>query len=542
MIFFQSCFHPITYLDKAESVVSQYPDSALLYLDSIHIIGKMSNTDKFKYALLKIQAKDKLFQDIMEDSLILHAPKYFLNTKDYLNASKAMYYCGRYYHEIGKSKLAIEAYVSAIDYASTCKGDSTLLPFLETNIAYLLYGESEYTEALKRFNSASEHFVNGTDTINQINIKIEIGNCYAMLHKSDSACYYYQQSLQLANNTQQIHIKSIALLNLSATYLDQGQTEKAISLYKESLALLKDKKLKAQVYLGISRAFCVANQLDSAIVYLDQAMDIGRAIDDPYFKASLYEQSATLDEKQGNYSRALEQYKRYFDEFECITQEREEKSLLDIQKKYEFERIVNRNNKLQIEHNQSIILCLMLFIALIILSGIFHYHIRNKKRLLVDAENKILQLDELASSYDEKRNSFKDILLHHFDILTKSTMIRSYLREDEIKKGEKIIKRFNEIVYKDKGLNWNMLYTIMDESHDNFITKLKSRYAELDEEEFQICCLIYATDFKNQEIGLILKASDSKITHKRSSIRRKMNIKEYSSIKDKLDEIVRGTP
>ena len=52
----------------------------------------------------------------------------------------------------------------------------------------------------------------------------------------------------------------------------------------------------------------------------------------------------------------------------------------------------------------------------------------------------------------------------------------------------------------------------------------------------------YATYFKNQEIGLILKASDSKITHKRSSIRRKMNIKEYSSIKDKLDEIVRGTP
>ena len=62
----------------------------------------------------------------------------------------------------------------------------------------------------------------------------------------------------------------------------------------------------------------------------------------------------------------------------------------------------------------------------------------------------------------------------------------------------------------------------------------------MDEEEFQICCLIYATDFKNQEIGLILKVSDSKITHKRSSIRRKIGMKEYSNIREKLEEIAQN--
>lgn len=119
-------------------------------------------------------------------------------------------------------------------------------------------------------------------------------------------------------------------------------------------------------------------------------------------------------------------------------------------------------------------------------------------------------------------------------------MIKSYLRDDEIKKGEKIIKKFNEIVYREKELDWQILYELMDESHNGFPTKLKASVPDLDEEEFQICCLIYATDFKNQEIGLILKVSDSKITHKRSSIRRKIGMKEYSNIREKLEEIAQN--
>ena len=87
-----SCQNRTSYMDKAESVIEQHPDSALSLLDSMYIAGKISKEKLPKYTLLKIQAKDKLFHDITGDSLILKLPAYFIEIKEYENASKASYY------------------------------------------------------------------------------------------------------------------------------------------------------------------------------------------------------------------------------------------------------------------------------------------------------------------------------------------------------------------------------------------------------------------------------------------------------------------
>lgn len=536
-----SCQNENSYINKAEAVIEQYPDSALSFLDSMHVMGNMSHNDKQNSILLRIQAKDKLFLDITQDSLILELPTYFLEKNDYANASTASYYSGRYYHELEQSKLAMELYIEALNLSNNMDDCEDYKGILETNIGYLLYNESEYHEALERFSKAYKHFEQSNNIVNQINVKIELGNCHMVLQNCDSAYYYYNQSLELAKISNIIELELIALQNLSAVFQDQGKTDKAIELYKKALSITDNNMSKAQILLGITSVYFAINNLDSAKFYQNRTIQISQDIEEPYFKASLYNLSSKLSERLGNYTEALIEYKEYAKYLGRISTEKEKKSVLEIQKKYQFEQVKNQHSLLQIGYNRIVILCLILLIALSISSFIFHYIIKKKKRLLNEAENKISQLDELALSYDEKRNSFKDILLHHFDILTKSTMVKSYLRDDEIKRGEKIIKRFNEIVYKEQELNWQILYEVMDESHDHFPTKLKISVPELDEEEFQICCLIYATDFKNQEIGLILKASDSKITHKRSSIRRKMDMKEYSNIKERLEDIALNT-
>lgn len=535
-----SCQNRTSYMDKAESVIEQHPDSALSLLDSMYIAGEISKEKLPKYTLLKIQAKDKLFQDITGDSLILKLTAYFIEIKDYGNASKASYYSGRYYYESGQPKLAMEAYILALDYAKKLKNNDNFKGVIETNIGYLLYETSEYVEALNRFKNATEHFKLADNIINQINIEIELGNCYMMLQECDTAYYYYNQSLELAKSTNATDLQIIALQNLSSVFYEQNKYDKAINLYKEALEIADDKLAKSQILLGITRTYYSENKLDSAQFFYDKTIECSNNIEDPYFKASLYNLASMLNEKTSNHIQALQEYKKYVKQVELISSEKERKSILEIQKKYQFEQVKNKHNLLQIQFNRIVILCLILITILSISSFVFHYIVQKKRRLLNEAENKIIHLDELALSYDQRRSSFKDILLHHFDILTKSTMIKSYLRDDEIKKGEKIIKKFNEIVYREKELDWQILYELMDESHNGFPTKLKVSVPDLDEEEFQICCLIYATDFKNQEIGLILKVSDSKITHKRSSIRRKIGMKEYSNIREKLEEIAQN--
>ncbi len=66
-----SCNSTPDYIQRAESVIELYPDSALQLLDSIIQPDELKEMEMHHYNLLKIQAKDKLYQDITQDIKIL---------------------------------------------------------------------------------------------------------------------------------------------------------------------------------------------------------------------------------------------------------------------------------------------------------------------------------------------------------------------------------------------------------------------------------------------------------------------------------------
>lgn len=108
-------------------------------------------------------------------------------------------------------------------------------------------------------------------------------------------------------------------------------------------------------------------------------------------------------------------------------------------------------------------------------------------------------------------------------------MLEGFLSDEEKTKGQKIIRRFNEIVYGSHTIDWEVLYHTMNEVHNNFFTYLQKKYPQLDETEFKVCCLIYS-DFSNEEIGIILKMTNNVVSKKRSSIRKKLGIDGYGNI------------
>lgn len=530
-----SCNSKPDYVRMAESTIEQYPDSALLFLDSIIQPSSLSEKDWHDYTLLTIQAKDKLYQNITQDTAIFSTIAYYTAQNDISKLTRAQYYCGRLWHEAGNTDKAMNAYLNANKYAEKLPNGNTLKGVIHANMGYLLFGESDYREALSHFETALEYFQKGNDISRTIGIKTDIGNCYMMMDKNDSASVYYNQSLDLAEISNLPDIKLKTLQNLGLVYQLQGDNEKAIALYKQALPIA-DMPIDAKIYLSLARIYAQKNDSDSTNYFFYKALSISGGIKDPYFTASLDEVSSEINEKAGNYEKALLNYKNYTKKSDIISEEREKKTILDIQNKYNFERIRNHNNELYIKNAHFFAWILFLGIALLSISFLFYYHHQKKKRELDEAENKILQLNNLALSYNEKRISFRDILLHHFDILRKSATLQNYLREDEIQQGERILKKFNDIVYKQDGLDWNMLYDIMNELHDGFLDKLKQHIPLLDESEFRICCLIHS-GFTNQEMALIMKLSLNTITHKRTSIRKKMGIKDYNNISQRLKDL-----
>ncbi|MDR2954739.1 MAG: TIR domain-containing protein [Prevotella sp.] len=160
-----------------------------------------------------------------------------------------------------------------------------------------------------------------------------------------------------------------------------------------------------------------------------------------------------------------------------------------------------------------------------------------QKMQLEEVGNQIDMLNELAKKYEYEKESFRNILLQHFDILKKAALLEGYLKDDERKQGEKLLKRFNEIVYNQDSFNWDQIYELMDSLYNNFVTKLRETYPQLDESEVRICCLTKA-ELNNSEIALIMRFSVNTIQSKKSGIRKKLDILDYGNIIDFIDSHV----
>ena len=67
-------------LDRAETLMEEYPDSALALLDTLQ--SPVSAEENARYALLYSQALDKNYIDVANDSLILIAVNHYENSGD----------------------------------------------------------------------------------------------------------------------------------------------------------------------------------------------------------------------------------------------------------------------------------------------------------------------------------------------------------------------------------------------------------------------------------------------------------------------------
>ncbi len=531
-------FQSNQYIHNAENIIEQSPEAAMQILDSIIDPTSLSKDELYRYNLLKIQSKDKLYKDITQDTVIFEICDYYINQKEYLTAAKSCYYAGRVLHEKKENDRAIHFYKEAERYADYLGSDLNLKGVIQTNIGYLLYHQFEFKEALTCFKKASEYFEQDKQLIvKDLSVKLEIGNCFSMLHENDSANYYYNLSLNLADDSQEPSIKIGALINLGSVYVNQGSYRESLKLYRQALALTPDNTTtEATLYLNIATSYNNINKKDSANYYFNKALNISTAINEPYLLATLYNISYKQNEESRNYEKAFADLKEYNSIIENIYLKNEKKEVLDIQKKYQFEQVKNLNSELQIKNQKIIVSSLVAILIMIILCFIYYYRMQKNKRKVDEAEKKILHLNNLALGYDEKRKTFRDTLLHHFDILKKSAVLQMYLRKDEIRQGERLLSKFNDIVYKQQELDWDMLYDTMNELHYGFLDRLKELASTLDDNEFKICCLIYS-DFTNQEIGIIMKFSSSTITHKRSLIRKKLGLPDYSNISEYLKDL-----
>ena len=516
-------------LDRAEILADQYPDSALILLDSVEYPRSLDEKLYNRYMLLRAYAGDKT----VLDSTIFHVKTHYEKNRDMKNAAMASFYCGRTHHLKKDLEKATQAYLDAEKYAQSIE-DNNLKGRIQHYIGDLNLDKLLKDDAIQRYNQAGVYFNLAGKYRSAMSTYHRLGTCYLLKNNPDSALFNYEKALEIAQLAGDSVSQGVMLQGLGVIYKYTGDWNQARECYHKSFSYFSGKENKARAYLDMAGTFNKEGK-DSVEYYIDKAFELIGEEGNPLLEMQAFLILSEAEEKNGNYEQALSYYKDYTEQVNKEYQNKESKEILDIQRKYNFELIKNENNRLTIQTQATFLIVLGLLLALAVL-GIFVYrkHVANREALK-DAQEKVNQLKEMAELYKENRTALREVLYAHFDILKDTALLEGYLREDERKQGQKFLKRFNEVVYNQDSFDWNVIEKTMERLFDKLPIKLKKAYPQLDESEYRICCLTYA-QLSNTEIAIIMRLSINTVQSKKSSTRKKLNIEGYGNIIDFLNK------
>lgn len=383
-----SCTHNKNYtttfqpeLAKAEAIMYRYPDSALHILQGIQPDNPSNNEQYATWALLMTQAQYKN-QIEQSDSLINIAYSYFINQDNAQRKALALYYKGILCHESHHAEDALSFYLEATTEIE--KTNDYQLGFLinsEIGLMYLYRKLNDY--AMEYFEKAHH---NAELSNNQTYIAfsfIYIARAFSQKKQYNKAIEYYEKAIKIGQVNNYPTILASAMNETSFLFLKTGDNKKALQYAKDCI---KIKKTDQRIF-SLGDTYRYLKMYDSAYFYLNQA-SLSPNI---HTARSAYQALFYISQEEKDYKKAVEYSNKLWFYQDSIGKTDRNKALIEMQEKYDQQKIINENNLSQIKKDRII---RNVLIALIILSFIIAITNYLYQRKIVSQKQEILEKEE----------------------------------------------------------------------------------------------------------------------------------------------------
>jgi tetratricopeptide (TPR) repeat protein len=476
---------------------------------------RLTNEQQVRHLLLTSYAKDLSGKDIPVDTMIFFAKDYLETANNPKYLALAEYYIGRIYQANGENEQALQLYLNAKATAESSKDDD-VKGLTRSCLGQQYYIQRNHTEAIDNFKSALEYFGKSKDNDKRVMAVLnQLGNSFLIANKKDSAMTCYNEALQYAKIAQD---SANIMQNRGAAHLMLNELDNAKQQLLQSLKLNSNSTLQSQIYLNLSKIYEKKQIIDTAMYFARLAVLWGEKQNDIYSLYANYKTLSRLEEKNGNYCKAMDYYKKCLKSYTKIQTE----NVLDIQKieiKHELDR-------LRSEQRSYIIIIWYAYSALVIIVLIYIIHICNNKRNLKKIKLKVLGLENSLSKTQsnlKKKEEFMD--------LYNKTLNEIYKNVEKLPTK----KSFRNIVNNDTGVVNKIveyLYLIFHKNHKwetiyntgkSTFNKIKTLYPNFTENELKIIYLD-SLGFTNIIIANIVGLKENTIQQQKTNIRNKLNI------------------
>lgn len=488
-------------LSRAESVMWEHPDSALLCLSSLDssIMNEPENIRMY-HALLKIKAKDKLYIPHESDSLIKSIVQYYedYGTPDQL--MEAYYYLGSTYRDMGDAPRVVRAFQDAADIGKDSKRYDILGRVYE-QMGYRLAYQGLYDEALEAYRKSYEYKMYDKGKGEVIALR-NIARIYNAKQDTDSAIYYYQSAYEkalLLNDQSRI---DNVLRELSSIYIDMGKYDLAKDLFSKVSSM----KNQANIYFGLGCIYESYKQIDSALYYFEKANEYGNI----YMKKNTYRILSKIKNQEGDRKLALNYAYKCIELSDSIKNQTKTEAVAKVNSLYKYQHTEKEKKIRLLKENQYA-------------ESLDCIEYNNKK---------ISYLEELLQQSECQRDNFKKQLvqsqkelleLSNRKILTsqnEKSLLEIAFRKSEVYRlfHETSNNTDTEIQNKD----WKELRKEIDTTYSNFTAQLYALYPQISELELHICYLIKIS-MPVKDIARLVGRSTPAITASRIRLYKKIH-------------------
>ena len=575
-----SCTHNKNYptafqpeLAKAEAMMYRYPDSALHILQGIQPDIPSENEQYATWALLMTQAQYKN-QIEQSDSLINIAYSYFTKHDNAQRKALALYYKGILRHESHHAEDALSFYLEAATEIE--KTNDYQLGFLINSEVGLMYLYRKLNDYAMEYFEKAHHNAELSDNQTYIAFSfIYIARAFSQKKQYNKAIEYYEKAIKIGQVNNYPTILASAMNESSFLFLKTGENKKALQYAKDCI---KIKKTDQRIF-SLGDTYRYLKMYDSAYFYLNQAC----LSPNIHTARSAYQALYYISQEEKDYKKAVEYSNKLWFYQDSIGKTERNKALIEMQEKYDQQKIINENNLSQIKKDRIIRNVLIALIILSFIIAITNYLYQRKivsqKQEISEKEEKIryftmkihenetlinrnkmrieeltIQMEgslEIKEQWKEQNKIRQEIqqqnetlklennnLQNHISNYAQSLKEKSkeleameqlskenqYLHKSEAFLCNQLIKQtelFNKLKTTKYIDNklWQEIKEKIDLLFDNYTKRLCHQIPSLTDGDIQICCLIKLR-FSNGDIANMLAISPTSVS------KRKLRLKE----------------
>ena len=518
-------------LEQLEACVNDAPDSVLAVLTAAD--APRWGERRALHALLTVQAQDKSYIDVVDDSFISVATHYYATSHDVRHRMLAYYYRARVQYNMGAYAQSIVS-ASRAEEAAITIGDDYYLGLIYRCISDCYNMTYNAAEELRYIRMAHECFDRVESAAHEQYARLRIGRACLSNGKLDEAIQICEVLLTDSAAIQD----SILLSNVLSLYGKAATLSCDFPAAKEALLRLCEipqYKWKVSDYCYLARIYNNEQLADSALFCLDKAKCLVRKdADSVYIYRALYEMALANEDAE----TALDNYRKIIALNDSVTKATLHQSVAIAHRDhYRNEALLTSERAMR--DKRFFLVCLISILS-VSAFGVLYYR-EGKKRKEVELARTLETAYEVTLTVKRQRDDLTAMQqridrLFGEQFTTLEILINTYLDHEGTDKNSILILHKVEALIEElrNPKKLRHLENIINESRHNIVARLREQIPSIKETDVQLFIYLCA-GFSLRAIKLFMKEKLENIYNKKSRLKSKIQRSNAANADDFLE-------